>query len=219
MYRSSLARRATPPEAGISAGWYPGRTLFMPLRVGNPRRKFLAVLSLCALQAGLAAGAVRTGAAEPPSRPAAAVRPEAPGAPSGTPTTPAAPPAPEPPAPTTAPSPAAALVPADRLYLEPILDRAAAENGLPRDLVLAQAWAESSWRVDAVSSVGALGVLQLTPSTVDFVSRNLLHLDHDLDVHDPAANARMAGVYLKHLLEHTDGDLRRALMAYNQGLR
>src|SRR5581483_11432746 len=137
MYRSSLARRATPPEAGISAGWYPGRTLFMPLRVGNPRRKFLAVLSLCALQAGLAAGAVRTGAAEPPSRPAAAVRPEAPGAPSGTPTTPA-----EPPAPTTAPSPAAALVPADRLYLEPILDRAAAENGLPRDLVLAQAWAE-----------------------------------------------------------------------------
>ena len=96
---------------------------------------------------------------------------------------------------------------------------AAHENGLPADLVLAQAWAESSWRVDAVSGIGALGVLQLTPDTVDFVSKNLLHLDHDLDVLDPAANARMGTVYLKHLLEHTDGDLRQALMAYNQGLR
>src|SRR5205807_1229055 len=81
------------------------------------------------------------------------------------------------------------------------------------------AWAESSWRVDAVSPVGALGVLQLTPDTVDFVSKNLLHLDHDLDVHDPVANARMSGIYLKHLLGHTDGDLHQALMAYNQGLR
>ena len=62
-------------------------------------------------------------------------------------------------------------------------------------------------------------MLQLTPDTVDFVSKNLLHLDHDLDVLDPAANARMGTVYLKHLLEHTDGDLHQALMAYNQGLR
>src|SRR5207237_842060 len=94
-----------------------------------------------------------------------------------------------------------------RLYLQPVLEQAAHENGLPADLVLAQAWAESSWRVDAVSGIGALGVLQLTPDTVDFVSKNLLHLDHDLDVLDPAANARMGTVYLKHLLEHTDGDL------------
>jgi soluble lytic murein transglycosylase len=105
------------------------------------------------------------------------------------------------------------------MYLQPILVKAARDTGLPTDLVLAQAWAESSWRVDAVSGVGAVGVLQLTPDTVDFVSKNLLHLDHDLDVHDPVANAQMGTVYLKHLLEHTDGDLRKALMAYNQGLR
>ena len=194
----------------------------MPLRFGKLRRIFLGVLSLSALQAGLAAGTLQSGAeAEPAVRPAAVVIP-APRSPASI--------APAPggaaPAPVAAATSAAAtvppwasLVPADRLSLQPILEQAAADNGLPRDLVLAQAWAESSWRVDAVSSIGALGVLQLTPDTVDFVSKNLLHLDHDLDVHDPAANAHMAGVYLKHLIEHTDGDLRRALMAYNQGLR
>ena len=216
----------------------------MPVRVGNSRRKLLAALSFFALQAGLAAGPIRAGAeAEPAARVAAATTttvptadaapapalaaepaptPPAPSPAAADPTpparSPAAAPVPTPPAP-PAPWPAAALVPADRLYLQPVLEQAAAENGLPKDLVLAQAWAESSWRVDAVSPIGALGVLQLTPDTVDFVSKNLLHLDHDLDVHDPVANARMAGIYLKHLLEHTDGDLRRALMAYNQGLR
>ena len=118
-----------------------------------------------------------------------------------------------------APATAADLVPAERLHLKPVLVQAAHDSGLPTELVLAQAWAESSWRVDAVSGIGALGVLQLTPDTVDFVSKNLLHLDHELNVLDPADNARMGTVYLKHLLEHTDGDLRQALIAYNQGLR
>lgn len=198
----------------------------MPLRAGISRPKIVAVLSFFALQAGLAAGPIRAGADESTARPvtgppagAAVIPPAAAGAPpvapvaaGGSPSSPVPPTAP-------APSPLLALVPPERLYLEPILEQAAAEAGLPRDLVLAMAWAESSWRVDAVSPVGALGVLQLTPDTVDFVSKNLLRLDHDLDVHDPVANARMSGIYLKHLLEHTDGDLRRALMAYNQGLR
>jgi soluble lytic murein transglycosylase-like protein len=214
----------------------------MPVRVLNARRRIVALLSFFALQAGLAAGPLRAGAetgspaqaaattptgalvaaheaASPPATPA----PPAPAAPEAAPAAAPAPPAPAvpeaAPAAAPAPPPAAALVPPERLYLQPILERAAQQNGIPSDLVLAQAWAESSWRIDAVSGIGAIGVLQLTPDTVDFVSKNLLHLDHDLDVLDPATNARMATVYLRHLLEHTDGDLRRALMAYNQGLR
>jgi len=203
----------------------------MPVRVRNPRRKALALLSFFALEAGLAAGPIRAGAeADPAAGPPPAARaalavvalPAAP-SPSATRLGPASASAP---APAAAPAPAgtaapaeAALVPSDRLYLQPVLEKAARDTGLPADLVLAQAWAESSWRVDAVSAIGAVGVLQLTPDTVDFVSKNLMHLDHDLDVHDPTANAQMGTVYLKHLLEHTDGDLRKALMAYNQGLR
>jgi soluble lytic murein transglycosylase-like protein len=112
----------------------------------------------------------------------------------------------------------AALVPADRMYLEPLLVQAAGEYGISPDLFLAQAWAESSWRNDAESRKGAVGVLQLMPDAVDFVSRNLLKLDHDLDVNDPATNARMGARLMRHLLDRTDGDVRQALMAYNQGL-
>jgi soluble lytic murein transglycosylase-like protein len=215
----------------------------MRVRVRNPRRKFVAVLSFFALQAALAAGPIRAGAETGAGarRGAAAKSASSVGGHDARAARSAARPSAFSPAPpaadalavddvAAAPGAAAtgaargavsmlALVPPDRLYLRPILERAAHDTGLPTDLVLAQAWAESSWRVDAVSGIGALGVLQLTPDTVDFVSKNLLHLDHDLDVLDPVANARMGTVYLKHLLEHTDGDLHQALMAYNQGLR
>jgi soluble lytic murein transglycosylase-like protein len=231
----------------------------MHLGAPGARRKIVALLSFLALQAGLAAGPLRSGAeSEATIRPAAATSPAVPGAAAASdapgastvakapaaapvpariaaaaaPAPAAPPPAAAPPAPATSPPaappaapapppapPAAALVPPERLYLQPILEQAAQENGIPSDLVLAQAWAESSWRIDAVSNIGAVGVLQLTPDTVDFVSKRLLHLDQNLDALDPAANARMATVYLRHLLEKTDGDLRRALMAYNQGLR
>jgi soluble lytic murein transglycosylase-like protein len=114
--------------------------------------------------------------------------------------------------------PADAIVPPQRATLKPILLRAAAENGLPPDLVLAQAWVESNWQDSVVSSAQAVGVLQLTGPTVDFVSRQLLRLDHPLDPLDPADNARMGTRYLRHLLSRTGNDLRQALIAYNQGL-
>jgi soluble lytic murein transglycosylase-like protein len=108
-------------------------------------------------------------------------------------------------------------VPPARRALRPVLVRAAKEQGLPADVILAQAWAESSWRENAVSYANAIGVLQLTPDTVEFVSRRLLRLDRNLDPLDPAANARMGVRYMRHLLDRT-GDFRQALIAYNQGL-
>ena len=185
----------------------------MPVRVRKPHRKILGVLVFFGFQAGLAAGPLRAGAELTPSRKAervaaAVIRPLA---------VPAAAPA-EPAAPPLAPSPAAALVPADRLYLEPILADAARQYGVPVDMLLAQAWAESSWRIDAVSHKGAVGVLQLMPKAVDFVSERLLKVDQPLDALDPAANARMGARYMRHLLDRLDGDMRQALIAYNQGL-
>lgn len=194
----------------------------MPVRVRNLRRNILLLLSVAGLQAGLAAGPWR---AEDPAALEARITPLT--ALAATPVEPPAPaaladsaavPAAEPPAAPAPPSPAAALVPAERLHLEPILLQAAAEYGLPADMFLAQAWAESSWKVDAVSHKGAMGVLQLMPNAVDFVSKRLLKLDHELDAWDPAANARMGARYMQHLLSRTDGDVRQALIAYNQGL-
>ena len=110
------------------------------------------------------------------------------------------------------------LVPADREYLRPILIRYAQENGLPADLVMALAWVESSWRRNAVSDVGAVGVMQLMPNTVEFVSKKLLGLRTTLDPRNPTSNVRMGTRYLKHLLGLNHGNVRQALIAYNQGL-
>lgn len=126
-------------------------------------------------------------------------------------------------APTTPPTTAAArrvddVVPADREYLRPVLIRYAQENGLPADLVMALAWVESSWRRNAVSEAGAVGVMQLMPSTVEFVSKKLLGLRTTLDPRNPTSNVRMGAKYLRHLLNQNRGDVRQALIAYNQGL-
>ena len=110
------------------------------------------------------------------------------------------------------------LVPADREYLRPILIRYAQENGLPADLVMALAWVESSWRRTVVSDVGAIGVMQLMPDTVDFVSKKLLGLRSDLDPRNATGNIRMGTKFLRHLLDQNHGNVRQALIAYNQGL-
>jgi soluble lytic murein transglycosylase-like protein len=102
--------------------------------------------------------------------------------------------------------------------VQPVLATAAQEYGVPVDMILAQAWAESSWRIDAVSNKGAVGVLQLMPKAVDFVSKNLMKLEEPLDALNPAENARMGARYMRHLLDRLDGDMRQALIAYNQGL-
>ncbi|MCA1845647.1 MAG: transglycosylase SLT domain-containing protein [Actinobacteria bacterium] len=194
----------------------------MPIRVRNLRSKLVILLVVLGLQAGLAAGSMRAGAqnarggSSTPTptalagqviQPAAGAAGAADDLPADEVAMPAAP-----------PSAMAALVPADRMSLEPILLQAAHEYDLPTDLFLAQAWVESSWRVDAESRKGAVGVLQLMPDAVDFVSKNLLKLDQNLDVNDPATNARMGARLMRHLLDRTDGDVRQALMAYNQGL-
>jgi soluble lytic murein transglycosylase-like protein len=214
----------------------------MPVRVRKFQSKVLIALPLLGMWAGLASGSLGAGGERPqagsadqvpaPALAAASAPAEAPAGPAPPAAdalaadvaaaadadvagpavapveAPAAPPA----------SPAAAVVPAERLYLEPILTQAAREHDLPVDLILAQAWAESGWRVDAVSHKGAVGVLQIMPKAVDFISTRLLKLDQQLDPRDPAANARMGARFMRHLLDRLDGDLRRALIAYNQGL-
>jgi soluble lytic murein transglycosylase-like protein len=209
----------------------------MPFRVGNFRSKALIALPLLGVWAGLASGSLGAGAESSETRPAdqlatpALAASSAPATAAGAPaaadvlavddaapaSATAAPPV-EAPAPQPAVSPAAALVPPERLHLEPVLAQAARDYGLPVDLILAQAWAESGWRVDAVSNKGAVGVLQIMPKAVDFISTRLLKLDQHLDPLDPAANARMGARFMRHLLDRLDGDLRRALIAYNQGL-
>lgn len=86
---------------------------------------------------------------------------------------------------------------------------AALRHGLPPDLVLAVVGVESGFRAEAVSAKGAQGLMQLMPPT----SREL----GVADPFDPEQNLDGGVRHLSALLTLYDGDLTRALAAYNAG--
>ena len=109
-------------------------------------------------------------------------------------------------------------MPADRAGLRIAFLRFSRLAGVPSDLAMALAWQESGWQRNKVSSTRAVGVMQLMPDTVDFVSRQLLGTA-PLDPRDPVANVRMGTRFLRYLLDSHAGDVDRALASYYQGLR
>jgi soluble lytic murein transglycosylase-like protein len=114
---------------------------------------------------------------------------------------------------TPAPTPALVepplVVPVPRLPspLE-LADAAADKYGLPRVLLRSMMAAESDFEAQAVSPKGAIGLMQLMPSTAQ---------DLGADPYDPAQNVDAAARYLSGLLDKYHGGLRHALAAYNAG--
>lgn len=84
----------------------------------------------------------------------------------------------------------------------------AARFDLSPVLIEAMVWQESRWRADAVSPVGARGLAQLMPGT----AREL-----GVDPRDPFANLEGGARYLRAQLDRFDGDVEKALAAYNAG--
>jgi N-acetylmuramoyl-L-alanine amidase len=98
--------------------------------------------------------------------------------------------------------------------VEGTLVHAAVVHGVSPPLVKAVAWEESGWKQDVVSSAGAIGVMQVLPSTARFVNR-VLGAGH-LKVRKMADNVHLGVEYLHHLLV-TQPTERKALAAYNSG--
>jgi soluble lytic murein transglycosylase-like protein len=89
--------------------------------------------------------------------------------------------------------------------------------GVDERLVAALAWMESGFNNALVSPAGAVGVMQITPDTWDYVEQVLL-LGRTVP-HDADGNVRIGVAYLHHLLHLFGGDERQALAAYYQGAR
>ena len=89
--------------------------------------------------------------------------------------------------------------------------------GVPVPLALAVAWQESGWRQGVVSSAGAIGVMQLLPTTADWVAAAML--GRPVDLHSTRQNVQAGVTLLHHYLLRYRGDWRRALAAYYQGQR
>jgi soluble lytic murein transglycosylase-like protein len=94
---------------------------------------------------------------------------------------------------------------------------AAGRNGLDPALVLAVIHVESRFDAFAVSKVGALGLMQIVPSTGRELAKRIgVEWHGPQTLFDPVANVRLGVAYLKQLRDRY-GDTRMALAAYNWG--
>lgn len=77
---------------------------------------------------------------------------------------------------------------------------------------------ESLFEPEAVSWVGARGLTQIMPTTGAWIARRLRHHGFRVShLFEPEANVRFGAYYLSVQLEDFDGDIMRALAAYNGG--
>ena len=90
------------------------------------------------------------------------------------------------------------------------------EFDLPEYVLYALIRSESFFDYDIYSSVGAVGLCQLMPSTASDVARKLKQKDFNLL--DPKTNITFGGYYLGELRSRIDGNMLLALCSYNAGI-
>jgi soluble lytic murein transglycosylase len=92
------------------------------------------------------------------------------------------------------------------------------ENHIDPALLAAVIDAESKFDPSAHSSAGAVGLMQLTPSTAKGIAQYTGGTRFRVsDLTDPDINVRYGAWYLRHLLDRYHEDERLALAAYNAG--
>lgn len=93
---------------------------------------------------------------------------------------------------------------------------AARAAGVPASLLFGLIRQESVFTEDAKSRAGALGLMQVMPSTGRLLFRKENGKGRP-DLSDPVANLRLGARYLRQLLDSFSGDTGAALAAYNAG--
>lgn len=96
-----------------------------------------------------------------------------------------------------------------REKLEKIVEEKSQIYGVDPGLIKEMIAEESGWNINAVSPKGAMGIMQLMPSTAILMGVK--------NPFDPAENIDAGIRYMKYLLEKFKGNVSLALAAYNAG--
>jgi len=98
------------------------------------------------------------------------------------------------------------------------VQRASGMTGLPPALIYAIIRQESLYRADAASSAGALGLMQLLPSTAKTTARRVgLPAPTRSSLLQPSVNVPLGSSFLRNLLESAEGQWPLAIAGYNAG--
>ena len=77
---------------------------------------------------------------------------------------------------------------------------------------------ESRYDKKAMSPVGAVGLMQILPSTAEEIASKLGDDYEQIDLYDEETNIEYGCYYLRYLLDLFDGNIVNALASYNWGL-
>lgn len=97
------------------------------------------------------------------------------------------------------------------------VEEAAQEFDLDPLLLYAIIREESRYDPEAISRSYAQGLMQIIPSTRDWIAQQLKIEVDPLEIFDPGMNIRLGAWYLRHLLDYFEGDVDYALAGYNGG--
>ena len=93
----------------------------------------------------------------------------------------------------------------------------AASNGLDPALPAAVILAESSYQPEAVSEANAQGLMQLLPSTAEWVAGKFGETYREGSLFEPDTNIKYGCWYLGYLIRRFNGNLTCAIAAYHAG--
>jgi soluble lytic murein transglycosylase len=100
---------------------------------------------------------------------------------------------------------------------EDIIRQQAAEKGVDASLIAGVIYVESRFR-DQTSHAGAKGLMQILPSTADYIAQKSGGTQFEQgDLATPQINIAYGSWYLRYLLDHYEGNELLALAAYNAG--
>lgn len=110
-----------------------------------------------------------------------------------------------------------------KLYFQPIkyreiISKQAEISSIDSNLLAALIFVESGFESDALSSRGAVGLMQIMPETAGWIAEQKNLEDFSVsELYNPKINIEFGSWYFAHLLEKFDNNLNLALAAYNAG--